>query len=431
MSSGGGRTKGTSGSGLRLLLGISVSLLTARLKQSIVAAVGVTVSIAMFISLSGFMNGLNGMLDGLILNRTPHIRLYNEIKPAAHQAAELAVTDTAHHVFVSSVKPREGTDRIRNAGGIIAALEEDPRVMGIAPKVMAQGFFNVGTTELPASINGIDPLAEARLFRFTDYLVQGELRDMLAANTVVLGKSLADLMLVEVGDVVQLTTARGDRFLLKVVGFFQSGLADLDKVQCYAALPTVQKLLEEPASYYTDIQVKLHDLQLAPALAKEYATRFDVDAMDLQRANAQFETGTDVRNIISYAVSVVLLVVAGFGIYNILNMMIYEKLDSIAILKAVGFSGGDVKRIFIGLSLIIGVCGGLVGLVVGFGLSHAIATIPFETDALPTVKTFPVLFSPRYYIIGILFALITTYIAGWFPARRAALVDPVEIIRGK
>ncbi len=413
----------------KLLLGISTTLLTARLKQSIVAAVGVTFSITMFIALTGFMNGLNGMLDGLILNRTPHVRLYNEIKPLDVQPLH-RVGDPGH-AFISSIKPRAGMERVRNAQAIINALQEDRRVMGIAPKVVAQAFFNVGTTELPAAVNGIDPLEEDRLFRFTDYLVQGELRDMLNANTVVIGKTLADLMLVQVGDNVQLTTARGERFMLKVVGFYQSGLADLDRTLCYASIRTTQRLLGEPTNYITEVQVKLHDLAMAPALAKEFQNRFGVDAMDIQRANAQFETGTNVRNMISYAVSITLLVVAGFGIYNILNMMIYEKLDSIAILKATGFSGGDVKRIFIYLSLIIGICGGLVGLLGGFVMSHLIARIPFETEALPTIKTFPVLFAARFYVIGIIFSLITTYIAGLFPARKAARVDPVQIIRGK
>src|SRR5690606_36489250 len=133
----------------------------------------------------------------------------------------------------------------------------------------------------------------------------------------------------------------------------------------------------------------------------------------------------------SYAVSITLLVVAGFGIYNILNMMIYEKLDSIAILKATGFDSGDVKRIFIFLSLIIGVCGGVVGLLGGFVFTHLISLVPFEAEALPTIKTFPVLIAGRFYVIGIIISLVTTYIAGLFPARKAAAVDPVQIIRGK
>ena len=413
----------------KLLLGISTTLLTARMRQSVVAAVGVTFSITMFIALTGFMNGLNAMLDGLILNRTPHVRLYNEIKPVEVQPLDRLGKEG--EIFISSIKPKQGLERIRNAGAIISSLRKDPRVLGVAPKVVAQAFFNVGTTELPAAVNGVEPFEEERLFRFKDYLVEGEVADLQGQNAVVIGKTLADLMLVQVGDNVQLTTARGERFLLKIVGFYQSGLADLDRTLCYTSVRTAQRLLGEPAAYITDIQVKLHDLEMAPQLAHEFHMRFGVDALDIQSANAQFDTGTNVRNIISYAVSVTLLIVAGFGIYNILNMMIYEKLDSIAILKATGFSATDVKRIFISLSLIIGIFGGVAGLIGGFILSHVIANIPFDTAALPTVKTFPVLFAVRFYVIGIVFALVTTYIAGLFPARKAAAVDPVQIIRGK
>ena len=92
---------------------------------------------------------------------------------------------------------------------------------------------------------------------------------------------------------------------------------------------------------------------------------------------------------------IVLLIVAGFGIYNILNMMIYEKLDAIAILKATGFNGSDVQRIFLLLSIIIGVVGGLGGLVGGFALQKMIDNIPFVTEALPTITTFPIDYSLR------------------------------------
>ena len=74
----------------KLILNIALHLLQARLKQTIVAAVGVTFSIAMFISLVSFMNGLNDLLDGLMLNRTPHVLLYNEIKPSEKQPVFLS-----------------------------------------------------------------------------------------------------------------------------------------------------------------------------------------------------------------------------------------------------------------------------------------------------------------------------------------------------
>ena len=169
----------------------------------------------------------------------------------------------------------------------------------------------------------------------------------------------------------------------------------------------------------------------APEVAREYRDLYDTDAEDIQTANAQFETGSEVRLIISYAVGIVLLVVAGFGIYNILNMMIYEKMDSIAILKATGFSGSDIKKVFLLISLTIGIVGGLLGLFLGFFTSVFIAHIPFTTSALPTIKTYPVDYNPTIYLIGIVFSLFTTYLAGLFPARKAGKTDPVIIIKGK
>lgn len=416
----------------RLILSISQTLLLARLKQSIVAAAGVTFGIAMFITLMGFMTGLNGMLDGLILNRTPHIRLYNEIKANAQQPISIAEDYKDAINMVRSIKPKDDGKEIYNGPAIVAALRSDARVLGVAPKVVTQVFFNVGTTDLAGSIQGIEVINEENLFAFSDYIPAGNIADLdNINNSIILGKGLAEKMLADIGDMVTVTTARGEQFNLKVVGYYQSGLADVDNVQSYTSMITAQKLMGKTKSYLTDIQVKLHDLNQAPALAKEFTAKFGTEAMDIQTANAQFETGTQIRNIITYAVSITLLIVAGFGIYNILNMMIYEKMDSIAILKATGFSGKDVRNIFVSLSLIIGLAGGVFGLLIGFVFQLLIDQVPFETQALPTIKTFPINYNPIYYLVGITFAMITTFLAGWMPAQKASKIDPVIIIRGK
>ena len=100
-------------------------------------------------------------------------------------------------------------------------------------------------------------------------------------------------------------------------------------------------------------------------------------------------------------------------------------------MNATGFSGRYVNSIFIVIALTIGFSGGLAGLITGLLLSLIVDTIPFNTAALPTIKTFPVNYNPLFYVIGGTFSLITTYLAGFFPARKASKVDPVEIIRGK
>jgi lipoprotein-releasing system permease protein len=417
---------------IKLILGIACSLLKARWKQTLVAAAGVTFSITMFIALLGFMAGLNDLLDNLVLNRTPHIRLYNEIKAGEYQPINAVEKNKNQHNFIRSVKAGINRQELYNSKAIMQTLQQDTRVSGIAPKITAQVFFSGGTIDITGIVTGIDEQAESRLFHFSDYIISGSASDLSRLpNSIILGRGLAEKLLAEPGDVVQLTTSGGERFSLKVVGYFQSGMQEIDKIQSFASIITVQKLLGKPGNYITDIQIKLKDLSIAPALAKEYKQLYETDAEDIQTANAQFETGSSIRTLISYAVGITLLVVAGFGIYNILNMMIYEKMDSIAILKATGFSGRDVKRIFLLIALSIGFFGGLTGLLMGFGLSAVIDQVPFTTASLPTIKTYPVSYNPFFYIIATLFSLVTTWLAGWFPSRKASKVDPVVIIRGK
>lgn len=416
----------------RLIIDIAVNLIRARLKQSIVAAVGVTFGIAMFVTLLGFMNGLNNLLDGLMLNRTPHVRLYNEVKPSPDQPVLISKDYKNNTNFIQSIKPKDRGREIFNSKAIIEILKQDKRVIDVAPKVTAPVFFNAGSIEIAGVVNGIDVPAEEHLFKVSDYIIEGNVFDLNNENnTIIIGIGLAEKMLVKIGDVIKITTIKGGLVSLKVVGISQIGIAEIDNTMSYTSLRTAQMLLGESASYITDIQVKLTDVLMAPEVAKEYQAKFKTDVIDAQTANSQFETGSSVRSIISYAVGITLLIVAGFGIYNILNMMIYEKMDSIAILKATGFSGNDVKWIFISLSLIIGIVGGVFGLLFGFGLSQIIDAIPFETSSLPTIKTYPIDYKYTYYVIGFTFAVCTTTIAGLFPALKASKIDPVEIIRGK
>jgi lipoprotein-releasing system permease protein len=416
----------------KLIAEIAKALLLARWRQTLVAAVGVTFSITMFIALLGFMLGLNKLLDGLILNRTPHVRLFNEARPNKYQPVNSTAEYKDYHNFIQSVKSTNTRLEIYNSAAIMQAIKNDNRVLGFAPKIKIQVFYNNGTVDFPGAIDGIDATAESRLYHFNDYVVAGKATDLaIVSNSIILGRALAEKLLANIGDVVQVTSSKGDRMSLKVVGLFESGLLDIDKVQSYTSIATAQKLLGKTNNYITDIQVNLKDMDQAMLVAKEYTALFDVDTEDILTANAQFETGSSIRSLIAFVVGITLLIVAGFGIYNILNMMIYEKMDTIAILKATGFSGHDVNLVFITIALSIGLFGGVVGLLFGFLLSVVIDNIPFHMSGLPTVTTYPVHYNPAFYFIAIAFSLFTTYLAGLFPARKASKADPVIIIRGK
>ena len=417
---------------IRIIASIAKTHLFSRMKQTAIAALGVTFGIGTFITLVSFMTGLNGLLDGLILNRTPHIHIYSELVPSEKQPVDLYDEFSNAFNIIHSIQPKQNQLRIHNAIPLINDLENDPRVKGVIPQVTAQVFYMAGPIKLNGIVNGIEPEEEDRLFRLSDYVIEGSVEGLENSSSgVILGAGVAQKMGKKLHDRINVSSSSGELFSLKIVGIYQSGLAEIDDIQSYSNLKMAQRIMGQAKNYITDINVKLYDMALAPGMAKNIESDLGLTATDIIAANAQFETGTAIRNIITYAVSITLLIVAGFGIYNILNMLIYEKMNDIAILKAIGFSGQDVQRIFLTQAMIIGVVGGILGLLVGAFLSYLISITPFETEALPTISTFPVNNNPLYYVIGIGFALVSTFFAGFLPAQRARKIDPVEIIRGQ
>jgi lipoprotein-releasing system permease protein len=416
----------------QIILTIAKTHLITKIKQTSVAALGVTFGIGAYITLVSFMTGLNTMLDDLILNQTPHIHIYNEIEPSKEQPIALydKLLNTTH--VIHSIKPKLSQKKIHNALPLLKYLNEDKNVKGAVPQIKAQIFYIAGSIEIAGTLTGIHAIEEAKLFNMRDYIIEGSPEALNNnENGILLGVGIAKKMALHVGDRIQISTSKGAIFPLRIVGIYQSGITDVDAIQSFANIKTAQRILGEAENYITDINVKLNAIDLALPMAKKIERQFELKAIDINTANAQFDTGTTVRNLITYAVSITLLIVAGFGIYNILNMLIYEKMNDIAILKAVGFSGKDVQMIFMSQAMIIGFIGGVLGLLLGFGLSSIINNIPFETEALPTVKTYPINFNAWFYVIGIVFALISTFFAGYLPAQKAKKIDPVKIIRGQ
>ena len=415
-----------------LILSIARTHLITKLRQTSIAALGVTFGITAYITLVCFMTGLNAMLDNLILNQTPHIHIYNEIKPSSKQPIQL-YDEFIHSLnIIHSVKPKKTQKKIHNASPIIAHLLKDQKVKAALPRAETQIYYIAGSIEIGGNLTGILPEQEASFFNFNDYIIRGTARDLdQTDNGILIGAGIADKMSLKVGDRIQVSPIDGGLFPLKIVGIYQSGVAEIDAVQSFVHINTIHRVLGKANNYITDINVKLHDMDLAAAMAKRIEAQFNLRAVDIKTANAQFETGTSIRNLITYAVSVTLLIVAGFGIYNILNMLIYEKMNDIAILKATGFSGRDVQLVFMSQAMIIGFTGGILGLLLGFGLAHFISTIPFNTQALPTIKTYPINMNPWFFVIGFTFALVSTFLAGYLPANKARKIDPVNIIRGQ
>jgi len=386
----------------------------------------------MFIIMISFMTGVNQFLEDMAMDNTPHIHIYNpvEVKASTIIGKVGNRSDSSWYV-VHHQRPKNDLAKIKNAQFISDQLEKLPQVAGVAPQVSSQVFFNNGPVQIPGNISGIDVKKQQQLFSLDKKMDEGSLDDLLkGSDVIIMGRGLANKVSVKPGDRVSVTTPEGYNLVLKVAGIFSYGISTLDDSKSYATLATVQKILQRDPSYITDLNIKLNDMQAAKPLAASIKKSLpNVYLEDWEEANASILAGEKIRDIMTAVVSFTLLLVAGFGIYNIMNMNIINKMKDIAILKATGFQGNDITLIFLFQSLIIGILGGLLGLLIGFLVSYLLSITPFPEGTFFRISTFPVNFLPEHYIMGVTFGFLTTLFAGFFPSRRAAKVDPVKIIR--
>lgn len=417
----------------KLAFNIASTHLLTKKKQSIIAMLGVTFGISMFIIMISFMTGVNDFLEDMAMDNTPHLRIYKpiELKDKKIIAEGKAVNDTNWYVLEHQRAKKELT-KVKNGLILAQQLSAMPEITGVAPQVSTQVFFNNGPTQIPGTLSGIHIEMQKKLFELDEKMDDGAVEDLMkGSDVIIVGKGLAKKMNVKTGDRVSVTTPEGNNVNVRIVGVFSFGIAAWDETKSYATLATVQKIMGVDPSYVTELHMKLKNKEAAKAFREKLLQQYPgVYIEDWETANASILAGTVIRNVMTIVVCVTLLIVAGFGIYNIMNMNIINKMKDIAILKATGFESGDITGIFLLQSLMIGIAGGIVGLLIGFGVSSILAHTPFPAGEVVRMKTFPVNFKLVHYLSGLFFGFLTTLFAGYFPSKRAAKIDPVQIIRG-
>ena len=406
---------------------IAATYLSTKVKQTIVAVLGVTFGISMYVFMNSFMSGVNLAQNRLAFSTLAHVRVYND-RPADRSDIVSRVFPAGTIANIRNSKIIKYTQGIKNSTEIIHYLHTIPIVQTVAPEVNINVFFKNAGNKVNGTLSGVDVASEDRLFGMSQMMVEGNWRDLaFRPDGIFVGVELAKSLSLKVDDNLNILTADGVSHTYKVIGIFQTNLASVDKTKAYLSITATRQLLAENQDYVTDIQINVIDFKLANRLVGELAPLLPYKVESWSMANIQLEAGSNLRDVIALAVSLTILIVAGFGIYNIMLMTINEKIREIAILKAMGFSGLDIRRIFLTMSSVIGFVGGLIGMGLGYIVSALVNRVPFNVAGLATL---PMDYDPKDYILAFCFGLITTFVAGYFPSRKAARIDPVNIIRG-
>lgn len=262
------------------------------------------------------------------------------------------------------------------------------------------------------------------------YLTEGSLKDLEAnPDGILIGSELARILSLERGESITISATTGQKHAFKIVGIFHTGRAAFDQGQVFLALKRVQALLNRP-NRANELVVKLTDPYAARNVAASIEEHLGYKSVSWQEASEDIMSTLALRNIIMYSVVSAVLLVAAFGIYNVISTVVMEKQRDIAILKSMGFHANDIQIIFLTEGLFLGLLGCFLGLPFGAGIMAALGQLNFKFPGTTQLNRMPIDWSWQQFAIAGGFALVAAMSAAWLPSRKAAKVKPVDILRG-
>ncbi|MGO9172136.1 MAG: ABC transporter permease [Rhodomicrobium sp.] len=412
---------------MKLSLSIALSHLFSHRRQTLVSLLGITLGVAFFLATSSLMQGSDADFIKRLVDNSPHVTVYDEYRDPRPQPARLAYPEAL--VEIRSVKPRTEVRGIRQYKEKLAFISAIPHVR-VAPVLTGQVIVTFAGKDLGATINGVIPDLMKNVSTIEEHFIAGSL-DSLATNPdgIVLGSGLVEKFRVGMGKNVTVTSPVGVVRTMKIVGLFRTGNAAYDEGQAFVLLKRSQNLLNRP-NIANRLILQLDDPDNSPKVAQIVETAVGYKAQSWQEASQDLMSLLKVRRIIMYTVVGAILIVASFGIYNVISTVVLEKTRDIAIMKSVGFHARDILFIFLIEGTIVGVIGSIFGTALGLSMMEALSRVeiktPFNTEPTPIPLDWG--YSP--IALGIGFAMASSLAAAYLPARKGARVHPVDILRG-
>lgn len=412
---------------MNLLFGIALKHLLARKRQSFVSLLGIIIGTAFFLAIASLMQGSEKDFIRRLVNNSPHITLSDEFRHARAQPVIEAFPDAA--VELRSVKPVTETRGLRGYQQILERLSSLEGLKA-SPVLTGQALISFAGKDMAVTINGMNPSEIRNVSTIENYMKQGSIDGLIGnPSGLVIGEELARKLSIGMGRTITLVATGGQARTFKVLGIFRTGRASYDETQVFADLKRTQALMGK-INRANSIIMKVPDPYQARMIAARIEAVEGYKAVSWQEASEDIMNTLMIRNVITYTIVSAVLVVAAFGIYNVISTVVMEKQRDIAILKSMGFHARDVLRIFIIQGLLLGMAGCLTGVPLGMALMLALMQIRLKPPGGTEMIAMPIDWSWPQFAIAISFALVAALLAALLPARKAAHVQPVDILRG-
>lgn len=410
--------------------------LLERKRQTLLTLLGVFFGTMAYVGVSGFFVGFQSFMVQQLVNNAAQVHIEARKDYLSDHILDVpffgqTFAKSPNHVFWEAPPAGvEGFQEVQSPVKWYKRLAADPHVEGYVPQLSAPALFTLGKNSVGTTVIGCDPYQQIKVTTIKDYMIAGRFTDIgVGGNRVVLGDELMKRLGAALDQNIMVTIGTNPvPTPFKVVGRFYSGSRGMD-LQAYAALNDVQRV-NLTFSQVNEIGVRLKNYEDADVMARTWGMSSPERVESWGDQNANILSVFAIQTALRYSMIATVLIVAGFGIYNILNMTVNQKRQDIAILRALGYDAFDVIMLFFSQGVIVGLVGGFFGLISGYFLCRYLQTIPFmvATPANPQGHLHIAL-DVGIFIQAAFMALLSAALASILPAHAASKLTPIEIIR--
>jgi lipoprotein-releasing system permease protein len=412
---------------MRLFIFIALKHILARKRQSIVSLLGIVIGVAFFLAISSLMQGSQNDFMKRLVDNSPHITISDEYRDPSKQPVEEVYKGSV--IELRSVQPQTETRGIRGYKQIVKSLRNMKGVRAAASQG-GQAILSFAGREDNISLNGMDPADIKDLTTIDDYMVEGSIENLISnRNGIIVGKQLMRKQSLKLNDNLTLAASTGQVRTFKIVGVFQTGRSNYDNSQAFVDIKRAQAMMNR-SNRANSIIMKLDKPEMALEVSNDIERRIGYKTVSWQESSEDIMNTLAIRNAIMYSVVSAVLIVAAFGIYNIISTIVMEKQRDIAILKSMGFRAKDIRKIFLIQGALLGVGGVLAGLPMGSLFMYGLMQIRMKPPGSSEPINMPIDWGLSQFLIASAFAFFAALLASYLPARKGAKVLPVDILRG-
>ena len=371
-------------------------------KQSLIGILGITIGITVLMVSIGIANGLDKNMISSILSMGSHV----------------------------SVPDIEREDNYKN---LAEKLEKIDGVKGVIPKVSTQGIIKYtgiyGTHVSGVKVDGLDFEKAEKGLELKNKIVYGEMNSK-KKNTILIGKELFNQLGAEIGDKIILVSPENQELPLVIGGVFESGYYDYDVNMVIIPLATAQYLLYLDENDITSLEVTLFNPYKAEEVADKIFNKYGFLSRTWGDQNRNLLSALALEKTVMIVVFSLIVVIAGFVVWVIMNMLVREKIKDIGIMRAMGFPKKTIMRIFLFEGMALGGIGIIIGTVLSLFILWYVEN--FSISGITNIyylTKIPVELSLKEIITIIFVNIIIIFLSSVFPAYRAGKMETMEALR--